>query len=613
MATIPEQSSGALGLNSNIDKKTNPYIPGSDLYKMDGWYLSESFSITKRRGFQKLNTIMLSEGGVPATFTGIFEYIPSVGSLVKMATTTLGLYAYGTPIADTWNAIGLTGVGGARTGVSTNLYDSAILLDQMYIGGGSTADKNIRFTGTVAYQMGINGPATHTATTAVGGTGLSPVTGYMYNYTYYNSALGQESNPATADSTLIKPVNQTVTVTVTRTADTQVDKINIYRTTDGGALPLLVGTIANITGTGTTTFADNYSDATLTVAIERYANGVPAHFSAIDVFQGVAFMAGDSAHLSRVWFSGNGKPACVNSNDYRDLDPNDGDIVTGLKRFQTTIVAFKGNSIWNAAGTDRDTFVFERRATTVGSVNNACIVEVPMKNSLVFISPDAKFYSYDGTDATPQATNIDPIMSGLNIGRLSQAVGTLVPSLNQARWIVPNDGSTYCDLIIWYDYILDKWGTADVSNLQANCCATLHDASSKLQFFTGGVSNGYVQQGDSSGTDGGLNITCDVVDRGHPLQDATPENQKVFSHIFVWFKPNAYATLSVYGYIDDPDGTPILLGTIPMTNPSGQGHIHMNKVARRLYVRLVETSNIQGLVIRGWKVYYKNVGRHNAA
>ena len=107
--------------------------------------------------------------------------------------------------------------------------------------------------------------------------------------------------------------------------------------------------------------------------MEQFANGVPPIFSMIDIYQGIAFMGGDPANLSRVWFSGNGRPYAVDSNDYRDLDPNDGDILKGIKRYQGTIVAFKNNSIWNATGQDRDSIAFTKVISSIGAVNNACI------------------------------------------------------------------------------------------------------------------------------------------------------------------------------------------------------------------------------------------------
>jgi hypothetical protein len=613
--TIPEQKSGVLGFETTLNTKTNPFVPTRDFYQFDGWYLSEGLSITKRRGFQKLNQTVLVEVATPATFTGIWEYTPSVvvSGVKQVATTQKGLYVYNTPTADAWNAIALTNAGGARTGTGDQLFDSAILLDQMYIGNGK--DTNIRFDANAAtptaYQMGITAPAVKNTVSAPAAGGSMAAGVYSYKYTFVN-VLGQESNPSPkSDDVTITGGSGNYTVNLSAVAvssDPQVTKRNIYRTTVNGGLWLLLATLAD---NSTTVYADTNSDAALTIAVEGFSNGVPPKFSMIDIYKGVAFMAGDPNNLSRVWFSGNSKPACVDSNDYRDLDANDGDIVTGLKRYLTTMVVFKNGSIWNAIGDDRTNFGFQRMDTAVGSVNNAGIVDVPVRGVLAFMSPTARFYFYNGVSSSPAAENIEPTLNGLNLSKLSKVVGTTVPSLNQCRWIVPNGGANNCDLVIWYDYLLNKWGTFSLSAIPGNYCTSMYDSSHKKQFYVG-HSDGYVRQGDAGGTDDGTPIACQAMDRGHPNPSGNSENNKVFSHIFVFFKPTPGVTLSVYGHLNDPDNAMQLLGTIDASKASGQDHIHINKKCRRLYIHVVETSTVQGLVLRGWQLYFKDVGQHNA-
>jgi len=620
--TIPEQTSGVLGLTGDINQKTNPFLATNDMYKMQGWYTPELAAISKRKGFQKLNSTILQETGVNASFTGIFEYVPSSGTSKKVATTTAGLYVYDTPAANEWNAISLTNAGGARTGTVDNLYDSAIFYDQMYIGGGATTDGNLRFDANNAtpavWNMGIAAPVTTTTAGAASAGGSLSIGTYKYKITYEN-VFGEESNPSVASNAITTAGgNKTIPLTaIPVSPDAQTTKRNIYRTfVDGGVYSYL----ATIADNSTTTFTDTFADTTLLDAVEEFAFGVPPHFSMIEMYKGVAFMSGDPSYLSRIYFSYQGRPASVDSSaDYRDLDANDGEIITGLKRYLTTMVAFKGGSIWNASGDDRTTFGFDRKVTFTGSVNNACIVDVPNKGVLAFISPSGRFYFYDGVNATPTGIKIEPILNGLSLLKLGKTVGTVVPSKNQCRWIVPDGGSNFCDLMIWYDYLQDVWGTTDLDNTIANYCTMMHDATNTPQFYLGAAYNsvallggGTVWIGDTGGTDDGTPISVEVMDRGHPRQDATPETQKCFYHLFVWFKPIAGVTLTAYAYLDDPEGTPVSLGTVDCSRASGQDHIHFKKIGRRMYIRLIESSALQGQVLRGWKVYYKDLGRHNA-
>ena len=619
MATKPQQRSGVLGLGSDLDKKTNPFLATNDLFSFDGWYLSEAHSITKRAGYQKINSVQLSEGTYgPATFTGLWEYVPSAGLVKKVATSKYGLFVYDTPNANEWNSISLSNCA-ARTSFGNVYRDASILLDQMYIGDG--VNGNIRFdannTSPAAWNMGM-AQATIAPTTVTSSTSGGSMTNGVYKYTYtYKNAMGAESNPywnsTTNDyyvvtvggtSTAYTTCQHTIGFTNSTTLDPQVTTRVIYRSTVNGGLPLKLVEQA----IALTSYADTYSDSQLTIAVNLTANGVPPVFSMIDIYKGVAFMAGDPNNKSRVWFSGNSKPYAVDSNDYRDLDPNDGDIVTGIKRFLTTIVAFKNNSIWNAIGNDRTDFGFDRKVTAVGSVNNASIVDVPHTNILAFLSPNGKFYFYDGTQATPTAINIEPLLSTFDKSKFTEVVGCSVPSYNQCRWLFPNENK-----IVWYDYILEKWGTTSITNVPGNFCAPMRDELSALRFCLAGTS-GYVWYGDRSTTDDGSAITCEVIDRGHPKADVNPENNKMFYHLFVWFKPTAGVTLNTSILKNDPDGTPIVPAnyTIDASAPSGQAHIHFNATARRLYVKITESSSIGGLVLRGWALYYKDIGQHNA-
>ncbi len=631
--TIQRQHSGIMGLNPTINQKDNPYAPGSDLYKLQGWQLSESLSITKRKGFQKLNQVQLIDAGDLSAFTGLFELIFSTGAQSKkITTTTKGLYVFDTPIQGVWNSISLSGVGGIRTGNFSNLYAARVLFDQLYIGGGGSTDLNIRFDGTNAYKMGITAPSSApTVSAPQAGGSLNPTssTGYSWVITFAN-ALNQESNPSpVSNSVQIVGGSGNYTVNLSNipvSSDPQVTKRLIYRTTADGAVWLLVYTINDNT---TTTYSDGNADSTLGIAADFFSNGVPPHFTMIEIFQGVAFMAGDPNNKSRIWFSANSRPANLNSNDFRDLDPNDGDMITGLRKFQSTVVATKNYSIWLAIGSDRTTFGFNKQASVVGSVNNASIVEVPGQNKLIFLTPDARFYSFDGVTAAPVAQQLEPILQNINKGKLAATVGCQVPALNQVRWLVYNGSYNLGNLIIWYDYVLDKWGTISINNTKANVIAALHDENNNLGFYAGGITDldsntmgGFVWRGDSGGSDDGLPISAEVVDRGHPrylvnpigeaINYPTPENIKIFSHLFIWFLPMPNVTLNAYGYIDSPESTPIFIGSVSCNNPSGQAHLHFNLRGRRLYIRIVETSTLQGITLRGWKIYYYDVGRHNA-
>lgn len=604
MAVKQELKSGVLGVIGDINSKVNQRLLDEGMYKLQGFHLSEALSLTKRAGHAKFNTVQLSESG-PATFTGLFDYNKSDGSNQKIATALKGVYRYDTPTANAWNAKSLTAVGGDRTGTASNLFDSVVYDDLLYLGNG--VDSNLKYDGTTIMNMGIVAPAS-TATVALAGTGAGNLANgtYSYKITYYNSALGHESNPsaATANVTVSdKTTNGKIALSdIPLSSDPQAVKRRIYRTTVGGGVWLFLATIEDTS----TTYTDNLSDASLGIAIDGFGNGVPPVFNKIEIWQGHAFMAGINS--SRINFTKPGKPNAVDSNDYRDLDANDGDIVTGIKKYINLLVAFKRNSIWNCSGEDRNSFAFYRHVTDTGSVNNACIVNVPMKNVLCFIDSNARFYFYNGTTVKPTALGLESDLDALNQGQLSKIVGSVHKAKNQCRWIVPNGSSTQNDLMIWYDYIEDKWGTHDLTNVKANFITEMKDTASRNQSYLAGYS-GYVWQEDIGGSDDGAAITCEVVDRGHPAVDPSPEEKKMFYQITAWFETAPGTIITVSYALDDPDGSYTSIGTIDCSHSSGQGTLRFNAIGNRIYFKITEGTVGQTLVLRGWRAFYKPLGR----
>lgn len=95
-----------------------------------------------------------------------------------------------------------------------------------------------------------------------GPLGLSPTAGYQYVYAFKNSTTGHVSTASPASATTGPLIGQNIQVGGLRSADAQVDKIEIFRTTDGGATYQFLADIANPVS-GTWTFTDTLQDTQL--------------------------------------------------------------------------------------------------------------------------------------------------------------------------------------------------------------------------------------------------------------------------------------------------------------------------------------------------------------
>lgn len=176
---------------------------------------------------------------------------------------------------------------GATAEIQTGLTDGEVMDmlnygNDLFLCSGVSGETKI-YNGTATRKWGITGPAAANTFAALSGTGLTGA--YYYRFAYVNSTSGHISTASTA-SAVQNPVNQTVNLTgLTASADAQVNKINIYRTTAGGAIYYYLTQIDN----GTTTYADSTADASLGTAEAPLYNDVPPDFFGIEEWDGRIF------------------------------------------------------------------------------------------------------------------------------------------------------------------------------------------------------------------------------------------------------------------------------------------------------------------------------------
>lgn len=127
--------------------------------------------------------------------------------------------------------------------------------------------------------------------------GLSATSGYRWAYAFVNSSTGHVSTASTASaSTGVVSRSAQFTVAGTGSGDTQVDKINIYRTLDGGSLLYYVAQISNPGASAfsyTDTTADSGVNDLISAAINHANDPVPSGANNV-VF-----------HMGRLWVSVN--------------------------------------------------------------------------------------------------------------------------------------------------------------------------------------------------------------------------------------------------------------------------------------------------------------------
>jgi hypothetical protein len=137
-------------------------------------------------------------------------------------------------------------------------------------------------------------------------------------------------------------------------------------------------------------------------------SGVPSGSKYVVAWGQYLFVAnllvGATRNRSRIRWNTNGDMANWPSTYYIDLDPDDGDEITGMRALGDYLVVFKRNKIfviyWQGGAL---LFKELRRSATVGCVAGRTIVEKDQK--LYFLADDG-FYSFDGTNTTELSKKI---------------------------------------------------------------------------------------------------------------------------------------------------------------------------------------------------------------
>lgn len=203
---------------------------------------------------------------------------------------------------------------------------------------------NLKYDGSNVLNMGVETPAAP----AVAKGDSNGLTGnYYYKCTYLVD--GYSEGNASVASDLIDPSGEAVVVTKpTSTPEADVTKWIIYRTIAGGSIYYKLAEVAIGTGTYTDTTADSSLD-TGTTAPSDYS-APPANADFICLLHRYIFLA--DKDTSRVYFSTQDYPEKYPAAYYFDINPKDGENLSGLITALGYIYCFKQNAIYAICGND---------------------------------------------------------------------------------------------------------------------------------------------------------------------------------------------------------------------------------------------------------------------
>jgi hypothetical protein len=320
--------------------------------------LSPQFSLVRRPGFPKYNTAQFSASDYPL---GFYSFQNLSGTIKLLVDTPTKVYTFTTSA--------LTSI---FTKGTTNQTFFQRVGNTCYFCNGTDAQK---YDGTTVTKWGIDSPVSAPTLSFLAGS-LSPLTGYKYVNVYKNNSTGHISTASPASASTGPQTSKNITVGGPRSTDAQVDKVDIYRTKDGGSVYYYLTTINN-PGAGSWSYTDSTVDSGLNdflVAPLNHANDAPPTGISLATF-----------HMGRFWVAVNNLVYFAGGPDTTNGVPEEAfpsanvfkfpGKITALASVTQGLLVFTSDNVYVIRGTDSRSFYSSVWFKNFGVRSQNCIAQ----------------------------------------------------------------------------------------------------------------------------------------------------------------------------------------------------------------------------------------------
>lgn len=317
-----------------------------------------------------------------------------------------------------------------------------------------------------------------------------------------------------------------------------------------GYLVIVNGNNAPIVWDGSTTYCKQFDSTGLTGTQYYSISGTSCTPKFVKAFKDYLFFAymveGGITYKSRIRWCYPGDPSTWPSENYLDLDADDGDEITGMAVLGNYIIVFKEKKIFilsYVGGTL--VFDYEIAINGRGCVSASSIIN--LLNTLIFLAEDG-VYSFDGSNFKELSSNVKNYFLEMNPDKRSIAVAELLEELDQIWIAFPYLSST----------TNNKVGVLNYTNAEKECwafhdidCATLgaYYREDKLTFGDLPLAFKYYdfKFGDRRGlASSALLISSDYDGNIYDHNQGTTDNGSAFTAKWA----SKYLDLAVEGYPD---------------------------------------------------------------
>lgn len=312
------------------------------------------------------------------------------------------------------------------------------------------------------------------------------------------------------------------------------------------------------------------------------------------------------------------------------INPNDGDIITGLNTLSDNLFIFKRYRSWSATGFGTSALTLSsiaERVTGAGTLSHKSIVNTG--NDLLFITFYGGIPHFRSIRRTEEgilvdggiiSKDIEVTMNGLNKARLNQCVGIFDGRL--VWWALCNGASTTNNLVLTYDTVTGGWQRH--TGINANAWESFAISTTPQIYFGEATADSKAYRLDTSTSDNGTAINFQIDTRRYGGNK--PELKKKWKWLYVRPEETGDYDITMDYSVDGFDynnlGTLNLAGTgsvldslILDTSRLGTTDVKRDRFtipkSRNYYIqfRMSDTSATSVVTFRDWELIYLEKGR----
>lgn len=431
---------------------------------------------------------------------------------------------------------------GVKTTIGTGFtadetFDFIGFKNTVYMSNG--VDEPKKWDGTTFSKWGITKPAT-AITFAAAGAGV--LTGdYMYAYTFFNSNTGHESTRSPLSAVFTAAANTVNLTGITVSADAQVTRRRIYRTTSGGAIFFFLTEIADNV---TTVYADNTPDSSLGTTEAPEDNEPPSNFVFLEEWDGRIW--GVEKNSTKLKFSNSDYLTLPGTGLPEESFSTDNEIdfavkINGIKKSpyfnELWVHTVKGIRAVRPTSIPDDPYDPIFRNDSWSSISHYSIVNI--YNDQWFITEQAKVISMDYTgNVHYESESIEDELTNLNFAKISkiQAAHYRNGTKNQYRFLYTRSGQTNPDRMVAINYLNrtpQKRPTIEIHRIGfSKAIGVVKDSNLQDILYTSDTSQ-FIQKQDTGTNDNGAAIDWSfsvgwLRSAGSPIPTAFPRWLKMY-------------------------------------------------------------------------------------